>query len=611
MARRRTISLVALNRDREHEPGYNLSNTYGLYVLTWYARQDALVRQRCDFAIRDVPFEARQGPAVQALVREPVDVLGLSCSTLSTAWVERVIEASRAVDPERFILLGGDFVSVVLGRGRVPMNERVVVFPWGTGRTEEPFLAVMRALAATGTLTSDDLERIPGITWWSSDGARHDNPPGEYVPLSRIASPYLAGEPPMPTFGDFLFVRAGFGCLSKCRFCIWGGKGHGVRTIDWPPLERVRGELALAARAGVRDVEVCAEAVNYNEPFLLELLDALDSDTLARNRATVSIVLKTSHLTEAQTRAFLRQPDGLLMLLCGIQSLEPKAASASGRKSMPLDEIRRTLAPLAGHHPIKLPYLFPLPHEPLPVFQKNVERLLTLPNVAIEVNQLLTAPHLEFGRTPERWGYRTEEIEGISFASACEGFPEDDVLRAQEWLRSLSDATDLRIWDAEQWRRRSELEPAVEPGREGQAVVGVSGIFQISTSISTATANRPEPAASPEEAHQAAPPPKTGVRGLPKADQERLKTLVLWFERRGVPPVFAPGKVLLEVGDPAQQGGRARVEIRKASDDPCYALFGSLAVSFSGPDPMTPTTRKLLVAVARLLSPQAGSPAGG
>jgi hypothetical protein len=193
---------------------------------------------------------------------------------------------------------------------------------------------------------------------------------------------------------------------------------------------------------------LASQSLNDSPVHLRAILGALPT----RHLSFVDAIFRLETLSPDDTDYLRTLPAGLVAYNLSIPSLSEDACRAVGRRALPLEEIRRRLEPLKDHGPIAVDYDYPFPGETLDELRRNVDAILALGFIQVRINQLVMAPHLALGRSPETWGYVTESFEGLEFAVACQGFPPDDVARAQQWATAMAGAGRLANIDALSWQ---------------------------------------------------------------------------------------------------------------------------------------------------------------
>ena len=148
--------------------------------------------------------------------------------------------------------------------------------------------------------------------------------PGE--PLDLAALPTLYEGDLTDLEDKIVYFETTRGCPFRCAYCLSSVMGP-VRAF---PMERVKGELARLARAGVQQVRFVDRTFNYDVRRAYELLEYMISlDTNTRFQLEVGGDLLTEPVLELLTTA----PENRFQFEIGVQSTNPATLQAVSRRS--------------------------------------------------------------------------------------------------------------------------------------------------------------------------------------------------------------------------------------------------------------------------------------
>lgn len=163
---------------------------------------------------------------------------------------------------------------------------------------------------------------IEGLCWMSED-IYHDNGVARVADFAGLKFPeeshFFNWDKP------FVQLETTRGCFNTCAFCVSGGE----RPVRCQNIEQIRTRLSNICNHGIKDIRVLDRTFNYDTQRACEMLD-LFSEYSGRMRFHLEI--HPSLLSEPLKDKLLSLPHGLLHLEAGIQSLNSKVLSESGRK---------------------------------------------------------------------------------------------------------------------------------------------------------------------------------------------------------------------------------------------------------------------------------------
>jgi len=264
-----------------------------------------------DLVLRPHGVRAR---VVDEVRRFGPDLVGYSAMSFQYDTARALAAAVRAAAPHAMHVLGGYHATVLADEVGVRDGERFDFAVRGEG--ELAFRQLVDGLAG-GTL---DPQRIPGLSWRSHAGWRH-NPEGPLLALDSLPLPRREAR---VLDGAFYFDRTfdvaetSRGCPLPCTFCsirrMYG------RTFRRFPIPRVLADLRALDRRGVRGVFFVDDNVTIDVPRLKELCEGIVAAGLSHLRyivqASVHGIAKDPTLAPAMARA------GFDTVFMGIENAE-------------------------------------------------------------------------------------------------------------------------------------------------------------------------------------------------------------------------------------------------------------------------------------------------
>ena len=284
------------------------------------------------------------------------EMLCVPCYIWNIEYVQKLCATFKAALPDTKIVLGGPEVSFSPHR---VLEE----CPWAwaviCGEGEEALFELCQNGEAEGAVVRTER----GI---QGDGTYR------YVrDLSTIPSPYTAEM--LTTLKNRLaYYESSRGCPFGCAYCL-SSATHGVRYF---PLERVKRELALISKAGVRTVKMVDRTFNANPARSNELLRFIIEET-----GDVCFHLEIgADLADADMLSLLAcAPPGKIRLEAGVQSTNPAVlARAVRRTDMPrlMKNLENILS--VGNVCVHADLIIGLPGEDMASFKKSFNDLYSL-----------------------------------------------------------------------------------------------------------------------------------------------------------------------------------------------------------------------------------------
>ena len=413
---------------------YNLANAH----LEASVRADPKL-QGVQVTRIDLPFALNQpscdvDAAQRVLATEP-DWLGLSCYSWDLqAQLELAAQVRQARSQVR-IVLGGPSATFQ-ATSLLEANPAVDVVVRGEGET-----TLCRLLQAGGA----QLAGIRGISWRRPDGTIAVEPDRPVAPnLAALPSPLLSGvlEPPKQNL-MFEFSR---GCIYRCTYCAWKTQGAGVRYV---PEQRVRGELRWAVERGYEHAFLIDSAINNDDDWLDVLSRAVQEIDPARSLA-LSYFVNHAFVTERQVQALQRIRAHEITV--GLETVNPKASRAAGRKAVDRDVFVRAIDRLSEVAPSTLSIMLGMPGDDLEGFRSTLDFIAEVaersgrPRVRMaRVHWMLIAPGSQMWERAGRYGLRIAQ-EGIPYVLGSETFPQRDLVQALHVMHEHP-RSDLFVWE--------------------------------------------------------------------------------------------------------------------------------------------------------------------
>jgi len=337
-------------------------------------------------AIRDSPAAVLE----RVLPNDP-DVLGATFTLFNREWLATFLARFRAVNPRTIVIGGGP---ELLGDSRGFFEPIPLVHLGIRGEGE-------RALRQWLTVWNrpERWGEIPGVIWRDAEGRIHDDGrEAERPEEAEIVSPYLRElqekRPP------FVFLETVRGCSGACLFCTSASRG-GTRYFS---LERIADEVDAIRNAGVNEVRLLDRTFNEKEDRACAIL------ALLRDRhpqARVHLEIDPSLMTPALAETMKTFAVGQLHVEAGVQTLEPKARAASGRRgSVEAVWEGLTLLRQAGSPILHLDLLAGLPEQTWEGLLSDLSAIVRWGPEAIQLEVVKVLPGTLLARQAARRGIR-------------------------------------------------------------------------------------------------------------------------------------------------------------------------------------------------------------
>ena len=169
-----------------------------------------------------------------------------------------------------------------------------------------------------------DWSEIEGLCWIDADtGIYRDNG------IARVGDFAALKYPEQSSFFNwdkpFVQLETTRGCFNTCAFCVSGGE----KPVRYQSIDQVKERLENICAHGIKDIRVLDRTFNYDTQRACEMLDLYTSYA---GRMRFHLEIHPALLSETLKKKLETLPKGLLHLEAGIQSLDRKVLSESGRK---------------------------------------------------------------------------------------------------------------------------------------------------------------------------------------------------------------------------------------------------------------------------------------
>jgi len=410
---------------------YNLANAHLHAAIRADPALDSVDVQRIDlpFSLDRPHFDQ---DAVDAVLATDPEWLGLSCYCWDIAPLLSLAQRVRSNRPATRVVAGGPSASF---QASALIEQHACLDAVVRGEGE---LALRHLLAADGC------EGIDGVTWRSEAGGVVQEKDRPMADLSDLASPLLDGVlvPPRQNL-MFEFSR---GCIYRCTYCAWKSQGPGMRFV---PEARVRDEIAWAVERGYEHAFLIDSAIN-NDDARLDCIAGHVAAADPGRRLALSYFVNHAFLTDAQVRALGRIRAHEITV--GLESVNPRASKAAGRKPVDRDAFVRAMDRLSEVAPATLSIMLGMPGDDLDGFRSTLDFIAEIaerpgkPRVRMaRVHWMLIAPGSEMWARADRHGLVIAKT-GIPYVLGSSTFPQHDLVAALHVLRDHP-RSDLFVWE--------------------------------------------------------------------------------------------------------------------------------------------------------------------
>ena len=274
---------------------------------------------------------------------------------------------------------------------------------------------------------------------WLSEGQYHDNG------IARVADFAALRYPEESSFFNwdkpFVQLETTRGCFNTCAFCVSGGE----KPVRYQSLEQVRARLENICAHGIKDIRVLDRTFNYDMNRACQMLDLFaEYDGKMRFHLEIHPSLMPDLLKER----IAALPKGLLHLEAGIQSLDTKVLTASGRKGSletslaglkylcSLDNVQTHADLIAG-----------LPEYTLHMLYKDIIKLVEIGVDELQIESLKVLPGTQMRTSANNNGLRYSPLPPYEVMRTPAMSP-DELRTAMQLSRTI----DL-YYNAEPWQK--------------------------------------------------------------------------------------------------------------------------------------------------------------
>jgi hypothetical protein len=169
---------------------------------------------------------------------------------------------------------------------------------------------------------SSKWNEIEGLCWIEKD-SYHDNGVARVADFAALKFPeeshFFNWDKP------FVQPETTRGCFNSCAFCV-SGEEKPVRSQS---IEQIKARLSNICNHSIKDIRVLDRTFNYDTGRACEMLDIFSEYS---GKMRFHLEIHPSLLSDKLKEKLRSLPSGLLHLEAGIQSLDSKVLSESGRK---------------------------------------------------------------------------------------------------------------------------------------------------------------------------------------------------------------------------------------------------------------------------------------
>lgn len=232
---------------------------------------------------------------------------------------------------------------------------------------------------------SSEKDSIEGLCWIDpQDGKYHDNGIARVADFASLRypeeSPFFNWDKP------FVQLETTRGCFNTCAFCVSGGE----KPVRYQSLEQVKARLENIHSHGIKDIRVLDRTFNYDTVRACEMLDIFAQYD---GKMRFHLEIHPSLMSETLKTKIASLPQGLLNLEAGIQSLDSKVLSESGRKGS-LESSLNGLAYLCSLDNVQThaDLIAGLPEYSLSMLQDDIIKLVGLGVDELQIESLKLLP---------------------------------------------------------------------------------------------------------------------------------------------------------------------------------------------------------------------------
>ena len=270
---------------------------------------------------------------------------------------------------------------------------------------------------------------VEGLCWI-------DSVTGKYMDngIARVAEFAALKYPEQSSFFNwdkpFVQLETTRGCFNTCAFCVSGGE----KPVRYQSIGQVRERLENISAHGIKDIRVLDRTFNYDTARACEMLD-LFSEYSGRMRFHLEI--HPALLSEPLKRKLETLPEGLLHLEAGIQSLDSKVLSESGRKGS-LEASLKGLEYLCSLNNLQThaDLIAGLPEYTLEMLCKDIFKLIEIGVDELQIESLKVLPGTKMRSDAEKKGMKYSLLAPYEVLQTPSMSP-DDILKAMQISRMV------------------------------------------------------------------------------------------------------------------------------------------------------------------------------
>ena len=286
----------------------------------------------------------------------------------------------------------------------------------------------------------EDWKTIDGLCWL-------DAKTGEYKDngIARVADFAALKYPEQSCFFNwdkpFVQLETTRGCFNTCAFCVSGGE----KPVRYQSIKQVRDRLENICAHGIKDIRVLDRTFNYDTARACEMLDIF---TEYAGRMRFHLEIHPALLSEPLKRKLESLPEGLLHLEAGIQSLDSKVLSESGRKGS-LDASLKGLEYLCSLNNLQThaDLIAGLPEYNLEMLCKDIFKLIETGVDELQIESLKVLPGTQMRTSANNNGLRYSPLPPYEVMRTPAMSP-DELRTAMQLSRTI----DL-YYNAEPWQK--------------------------------------------------------------------------------------------------------------------------------------------------------------
>ena len=237
----------------------------------------------------------------------------------------------------------------------------------------------------------------------------------------------------------FVQLETTRGCFNTCAFCVSGGD----KPVRYQSLEQVRSRLDNICNHGIKDVRVLDRTFNYDIDRACAMLDLFEEYA---GEMRFHLEIHPSLLTDSLKERIASLPNGLLHLEAGIQSLDSRVLSDSGRKGSlksSLDGLRYlcSLDNVQTHADL----IAGLPEYSLEMLCRDIRTIVEIGADELQIESLKVLPGTKMRSTAHELGLKYSPLPPYEVLQTTAMSP-DELSRAMELSRTIDLYYNCQAW---------------------------------------------------------------------------------------------------------------------------------------------------------------------